>query len=128
MIDDMKSEYKWPADWRTLGRNFQRVFRMSMVDIYDAQMSWIMQKFTIKIDAMEGVKNLSDPNASEADKTSIEQAKAIVDLSGKVIDIYKIQVDALKTLNAMDNVGSLKNMATSLGVTDEDAVKMIEEG
>lgn len=79
-------------------------------------------------DALEGVKNLSDPNASEADKTSIEQAKAIVDLSGKVIDIYKIQVDALKTLNAMDNVGSLRNMVTGLGVADEDTVKMIEEG
>ena len=46
-------EYKWPADWRTLGRDFQRVFRMSMVDIYDAQMSWIMQKFTIKIDVFD---------------------------------------------------------------------------
>lgn len=79
-------------------------------------------------DALEGVKNLSDPNASEADKTSIEQAKAIVDLSGKVIDIYKIQVDALKTLSTMDNVGSLRNMATGLGVADEDAAKMIEEG
>ena len=78
-------------------------------------------------DALEGVKNLSDPEASESDKTSIDQAKAIVDLSGKVIDIYKIQVDALKTLNAMDNVGSLKNMAVGLGVADEDTVKMIEQ-
>lgn len=78
-------------------------------------------------DALEGVKNLSDPEASESDKTSIDQAKAIVDLSGKVIDIYKIQVDALKTLNAMDNVGSLKNMAVGLGVADGDTVKMIEQ-
>lgn len=49
----MTKEYKWPADWRTLGRDFQQVFRMSMVDIYDAQMSWIMQKFTIRIDVLD---------------------------------------------------------------------------
>lgn len=78
-------------------------------------------------DALEGVKNLSDLKASEEDKTSIEQAKAIVDLSGKVIDIYKIQVDALKTLNQMDNVGSLRSMAVGLGVTSEENVKQIED-
>lgn len=77
-------------------------------------------------DALEGVKNLSDPKASEEDKTSIEQAKAIVDLSGKVIDIYKIQVDALKTLNQMDNVGSLRSMAVGLGVTSEENVRQIQ--
>lgn len=77
-------------------------------------------------DALEGVKNLSDPHASEADKTSIEQARAIVELSGKIIDIYKTQVDALKTLNMMDNVSSLKNMVTGLGVAAEDTAKMIE--
>ena len=78
-------------------------------------------------DALEGVKNLSDPNASEADKTSIDQAKAIVDLSGKVIDICKLQVEAIKTLNTMDNIGSLRVMASNLGVTDEDTIKMVEK-
>ena len=77
-------------------------------------------------DALEGVKNLSDPKASEEDKTSIEQAKAIVDLSGKVIDTYKIQVDALKMLNQMDNAGSLRSMAVGLGVTSEENVKQIQ--
>ena len=78
-------------------------------------------------DALEGVKNLSDPNASEADKTSIDQAKAIVDLSGKVIDICKLQVEAIKTLNTMDNIGSLRVMASNLGVTDEDTINMVEK-
>ena len=71
-------------------------------------------------DALEGVKNLSDPKASEEDKTSIEQAKAIVDLSGKVIDIYKM-------LNQMDNVGSLRSMAVGLGVTSEENVNQIQD-
>lgn len=41
--------YKWPKDWLILRQDFQRVFHMSMVDIYDPLMSWIMQKFTIDL-------------------------------------------------------------------------------
>lgn len=77
-------------------------------------------------EALEGVKNLSDPAASECEKTSIEQAKQIVDISGKIIDIYKVQVDAVKTLASMDNVASVKAMAVGLGVATEDTVKQIE--
>jgi len=65
-------------------------------------------------ETLEGVKNLSDPEASENEKVSIDQAKSIVDISGKIIDIYKVQVDALKTFSGMDNVASMHSMATAL--------------
>lgn len=77
-------------------------------------------------EALEGVKNLSDPVASENEKISIDQAKQIVDISGRIIDIYKVQVDAIKTLSLMDNVASVRDLATGLGVASEKTVRQIE--
>jgi hypothetical protein len=78
-------------------------------------------------EALEGVKNLSDPEASENEKISIDQAKQIVDISGRIIDIYKVQVDAIKTLSSMDNVASVRVLATGIGVASEETVRQIEE-
>lgn len=77
-------------------------------------------------ETLEGVKNLSDPDASENEKISIEQARQIVDISGKIIDICKVQVEAVKTFSSLDNVGSMKSMATAIGIADERTVKQIE--
>ena len=40
-------------------------------------------------ETLEGLKNLSDPEASENEKVGIDQAKQIVDVSGAIIDIYR---------------------------------------
>lgn len=77
-------------------------------------------------ETLEGVKNLSDPLASENEKVSLDQAKRIVDISGKIIEICKVQVDALKTFNRMENVGSLKSLVVGTGIASDDAVKQIE--
>lgn len=53
-------------------------------------------------ETLEGVKNLSDPQASENEKISIEQAKAICDVSGKIIDITKAQFEAVRVINNSD--------------------------
>lgn len=78
-------------------------------------------------ETLEGVKNLSDPVASENEKISIDQAKQIVDISGRIIDIYKVQVDAIKTLSSMDDVASVRVLATGIGVASEETVRQIEE-
>lgn len=77
-------------------------------------------------ETLEGVKNLSDPQASDNEKVSIEQAKSIVDISGKIIDIYKVQVDAMKTISGMDNVSSMRSMATAIGIADEVTIQKLE--
>ena len=77
-------------------------------------------------ETLEGVKNLSDPEASENEKVSIDQAKSIVDISGKIIDIYKVQVDAFKTFSTMDNVASPASMMKAIGVATDDNVKLLE--
>ena len=77
-------------------------------------------------ETLEGVKNLNDPKASKADKTSIEQAKQIVDIAKSITDIYKVQVEAFKTFSQMDNVGNLKSMMVGIGVSTEDDMKLIQ--
>lgn len=77
-------------------------------------------------ETLEGVKNLSDDNASECEKISIEQAKAIVDISGKIIDVYKLQVEAVKTFSGMDEIVSPHNMATDIGLIEESSTRNIK--
>lgn len=45
--------YFWPKDWSKLRDDFQRVFRMSMVDLYDPLLSWIAGRFVIKIEVFD---------------------------------------------------------------------------
>ena len=76
-------------------------------------------------ETLEGVKNLSDENASPCEKVSIEQAKQIVEIADSIIDIYKTQVDALKTFSSMDNVASGGTLLEGMGFINEDEQKMI---
>ena len=77
-------------------------------------------------ETLEGLKNLSDPEASENEKIGIDQAKQIVDVSGKIIDIYKVQLEGISLAAKLDNVGSANSIVTSLGIVDEQSIKQIE--
>ena len=74
-------------------------------------------------ETLEGVKNLSDENASPCEKVSIEQAKQIVDIADSII--YKTQVDALKTFSSMDNVASGGTLLEGMGFINKDEQEMI---
>ena len=76
-------------------------------------------------ETLEGVKNLSDEEASPCEKVSIEQAKQIVDIADSIIDIYKTQVDAMQTFSKMDNVASMDSLAVGMGITDDEQVQLI---
>lgn len=82
-------------------------------------------------ETLEGVKNLSDPEASENEKISIEQAKQIVDVSGAIIDIFKVQVDAVKAFAEMGNAQpAARTMAArtmvAMGFIGEEAMKQLQ--
>lgn len=77
-------------------------------------------------ETLEGVKNLSDPEASENEKIGIDQAKQIVDVSGKIIDIYKVQLEGISLAAKLDNIGSANSIVTSLGIVDEQSIKQLE--
>ena len=75
---------------------------------------------------MEGVKNLSDPEASENEKISIDQAKQIVDVSGAIIDIYKLQVEAIKSFAHKDDIARPGAMMVDMGIVEENNIKMLD--
>ena len=54
------------------------------------------------------------------EKVSIEQAKQIVDIADSIIDIYKTQVDALKTFSTMDNVASQGQLMVGMGIISQE--------
>lgn len=76
-------------------------------------------------EVLEGVKNLSDPDASENEKTSIDQAKSITEVAGKIIDVYKLQLEGISLATRMDNVNSSARIVSAVGLVDDETVKQI---
>lgn len=76
-------------------------------------------------ETIEGVKNLSDENASPNEKTSIEQAKAIVSAADSIIDIFKVQLEGVSLASKMDHVASAATIVTGLGIIDQETTKQI---
>lgn len=77
-------------------------------------------------ETLEGLKNLSDPEASENEKIGIDQAKQIVDVSGAIIDIYKLQVEAIKSFTHKDAIARPGEMMTDMGIVEENNIKMLD--
>lgn len=77
-------------------------------------------------ETLEGVKNLSDPIASENEKTTIEQAKTISDVAGKIIDVYKVQLDGVRLAAKLDDVADARSIVTDLGVINDNGIKLLQ--
>ena len=77
-------------------------------------------------ETLEGLKNLSDPEASENEKVGIDQAKQIVDVSGAIIDIYKLQVEAIKSFAHKDDIARPGEMMADMGIVEENNIKMLD--
>ena len=77
-------------------------------------------------ETLEGLKNLSDPEASENEKIGIDQAKQIVDVSGAIIDIYKLQVEAIKSFTHKHDITRPGAMMADMGIVEENNVKMLD--
>ena len=77
-------------------------------------------------ETLEGLKNLSDPEASENEKIGIDQAKQIVDVSGAIIDIYKLQIEAIKSFTHKDDIARPGAMMADIGIVEENNIKMLD--
>ena len=77
-------------------------------------------------ETLEGLKNLSDPEASENEKIGIDQATQIVDVSGAIIDIYKLQVEAIKSFAHKDEIARPGAMMADMGIVEENNIKMLD--
>lgn len=76
-------------------------------------------------ETLEGVKNNNDPNADQCEKVSPQDAKCIVNIANSIIEIYKTQVDALKTFSQMDNVASGGTLLEGMGFINKEEQLMI---
>ena len=77
-------------------------------------------------ETLEGLKNLSDPEASENEKVGIDQAKQIVDVSGSIINIYKLQIEAVKSFAHKDDIARPGAMMADMGIVEENNIKMLD--
>ena len=77
-------------------------------------------------ETLEGLKNLSDPEASENEKVGIDQAKQIVDVSGAIIDIYKLQIEAIKSFTHKDDIARPGAIMADMGIVEDNNVKMLD--
>lgn len=67
-------------------------------------------------EAIEMLKNNSDPKASENEKMSIETAKAIADLGKVAVDGFKTQAQVIHTIANAQNPQLLEKLGNSSGV------------
>lgn len=71
-------------------------------------------------ETLECLKNQSNPDASENEKVTIEQAKAITGVADTIIDIYKTQLDAIKVISSTD-LNTAKGML-AIGCVEKENV------
>ena len=67
-------------------------------------------------DSIERVKSLNDPNTDENEKMSIDQAKAIADLSARIIDSAKVEAQVFHIISKTDNPQALKSSIEESGL------------
>ena len=77
-------------------------------------------------ETLEGLKKHYDPEASENEKVGIDQAKQIVDVSGAIIDIYKLQIEAIKSFTHKDDIARPGAMMADIGIVEENNIKMLD--
>lgn len=68
---------------------------------------------------LEGLGNLNDKEADDRDKCTTEQAKAIVDVADAIIDIYKVQVNAVEIVGKMNDTTAPQVML-EMGVIEKE--------
>ena len=76
-------------------------------------------------ETLDGVKNNNDPNADPQEKVSPQDAKCIVNIANSIIEIYKTQVEALKTFTGMDHVNSQGQLMVGMGIINEEEQPLI---
>ena len=92
-----------------------------------------MSKLTIDklnehlFEAIEMLKNNSDPNASPNEKIDIETAKTIADLGKVAVEGFKVKAQALSMLARTDNPKTTKEALVASGnVPTVNDVKLIQ--
>ncbi len=67
-------------------------------------------------ETIEMLQNNSDPDASDCEKISVENAKAIADIGKVVMDGFKTQAQVLQTVANAENPQLLKEIGSNSGI------------
>lgn len=67
-------------------------------------------------ETIEGVKNQNDNQASENEKVSLEQAKAINELAKTAVSVYKVKAEALKIVAGSNNPNASNQSVSATGL------------
>ena len=70
-------------------------------------------------EAIEMLKNSSDPEASANEKIDIETAKTIADIGKVVVDGYKVKAQVLNLISKTENPNVTKEASKSAGILSE---------
>jgi len=76
-------------------------------------------------EAIEMLKNNSDPNASDNEKMDVETAKTIASLGKVVVEGYKVKANVLNMINSGDNMRTLSKLAQAGGIFSEEDMNII---
>ena len=71
-------------------------------------------------EAIEMLKNNSDPNASANEKIDVNNAKTIADLGKVVIEGYKVKAQVLNIMAKTDNPNSTKQLLGGAGIISQE--------
>ena len=71
-------------------------------------------------EAIEMLKNNSDPNASANEKIDVNTAKTIADLGKVVIEGYKVKAQVLNIMAKTDNPNSTKQLLGGTGIISQE--------
>jgi len=78
-------------------------------------------------EAIEMLKNNSDPNASENEKMDLETAKRIADLGKVIVEGAKVQVQALELISKSDNQTAALSVLNKMCIIETLETKSIGE-
>lgn len=77
-------------------------------------------------ETLEGIKNLSDAEADPCEKVSIEQAKQIVNVADSIIEIYKVQLEAVDVFSTSETIVNPGQMMVDMGISETESVKLLK--
>lgn len=75
-------------------------------------------------ESIEMLKNNSDPEADKSEKMDLETAKRISDISGRIIESYKVEVQALDIVSKGQNPTLMQAILNQTGVFPADVKEL----
>lgn len=71
---------------------------------------------TALFDTLKKVGNINNPDVAKSEKITLEEAEMVCNVSSKIIDTYKVEVQAMGILAKADNANLASSLAKQSGI------------